>query len=527
VIEIVLTREDANTEFALLSEWTVADGEEVRKGQLVCVVETSKASIEVEAPAAGTLVHLFVEGAEVEPGRTIAIVATSAEALVAARERRDRTEAPSLEPAPGRARATRKAVELAELHGIDLASIEKAGFVTAEDVEALVALETGAVSPVLAGASTAGVTLPASIGLGESVGAVDPAFLDWVRADPDAIRALSTAERCAAYREAGALIDEGVVLEEGVLIDAPRLVIEERARIGRGATIRCDEVVAIGAVTHFGPGLELTCRRAFVGAGVHAGRAIRVGGGGHRDPWATFAVGDLTFIGDEVFINPCRPVLLGSEVYLTMRAMVVTHNIGHSALEGYENRFAPVVLEDRSQVGLGAVVYAGCRIGRGAIVASNSYVVSDIPADALAIGVPARVEGKARHELSRPRQVARARRIVDDLSELLHLRGHEVGALEDDGLHGFAVDADGRRSVVIFAERVENADEFPAAPAGTVILTLAYAGEGAPDGYAVVDLLARRLYGRGGVVLDSVREFCRKQGIRLAPGPWRYPGGLI
>jgi hypothetical protein len=24
-----------------------------------------------------------------------------------------------------------------------------------------------------------------------------------------------------------------------------------------------------------------------------------------------------------------------------------------------------------------------------------------------------------------------------------------------------------------------------------------------------------------------VREFCRKRGIKLEPGPWKYPGGLI
>jgi hypothetical protein len=28
-------------------------------------------------------------------------------------------------------------------------------------------------------------------------------------------------------------------------------------------------------------------------------------------------------------------------------------------------------------------------------------------------------------------------------------------------------------------------------------------------------------------VLDSVREFCRKRGIRFEPGPWRYRGGLV
>ena len=113
-------------------------------------------------------------------------------------------------------------------------------------------------------------------------------------------------------------------------------------------------------------------------------------------------VGDLAFVGDEAFVNVCRPVLIGREVFLTMRSLIVTHNIGHSVLEGFENRFAPVVLEDRAQVGLGAVVYAGCRIGTEAIVASNSYVTSDIAPGSFAIGVPARVTG-ARATRSRVR----------------------------------------------------------------------------------------------------------------------------
>ena len=43
----------------------------------------------------------------------------------------------------------------------------------------------------------------------------------------------------------------------------------------------------------------------------------------------------------------------------------------------------------------------------------------------------------------------------------------------------------------------------------------------------MLDLLERRVHGSGGVVLDSVREFCRKRGIRFEPGPWRYRGGLL
>ncbi len=128
-------------------------------------------------------------------------------------------------------------------------------------------------------------------------------------------------------------------------------------------------------------------------------------------------------------------MLIGREVYLTMRSLIVTHNIGHSVLEGFENKFAPVVLEDRAQIGLGVVVYAGCRVGAEAIVASNSYVTGDIAAGSFAIGVPAKVTGSSSHKPSRTRQAEIARRIVSDLQELLALRGHDVTPVEG----GFAV----------------------------------------------------------------------------------------
>ena len=44
----------------------------------------------------------------------------------------------------------------------------------------------------------------------------------------------------------------------------------------------------------------------------------------------------------------------------------------------------------------------------------------------------------------------------------------------------------------------------------------------------MLDLLARQIHGTaGGPVLETVREHCRKRGIRFEPSPWRYPGGLI
>jgi acetyltransferase-like isoleucine patch superfamily enzyme len=498
----------------------------VEKGQPVCLVETSKALLELEAPGGGILHHLYAQGDEVELGGRIAMIAESEDELAAAEQARPaKTE--RAEPA-GPANATRRAVELAEEHGIDLTSIEKDGFITAEDVERLVAAratqDVEAAAPMLfAGISMGGVSLPAVLELPETQGLLDEGFLASLRSDPDSFRALSSDERCDAYRRAGASIGEGVRLGERTVVVAPRIVLDDGVEIGDDGLVECDDVFAVGALTSFGRGLDVRCRRMFIGANGYVGRDVRVGGGGRRDPWATLAVGDLVFVGDEAFINPCRPVVIGREVFVTMRSMLVTHNIGHSMLEGFENRFAPIVLEDRAQVGLGTVVYAGCRLGREAIVASNSYVVSDIAPGQLAVGVPAKAVGPSARPVPRARQPQLVRRMLDDFRELLELRGVDVAAGSD---HSVAVRADGKMSLVLFVQKVDAKFEPPAADGEVVVLTLEVTGD-PPPGCAVLDLVARRAYGEGGMVLDSVRELCRKRGIRLEPGPWRYRGGFV
>ncbi len=373
MLEIILTREDANTEFALLTEWLVgrrSDGRQARR---------RLRGRDHEGLARGRGAGSGNARAPVRRGRRgRAGGAHRADRREPGRARAGACGAPSAaRPAdaagPTSRKATRKAVELAEQHGIDLDSIEKQGFITERDVEALLVAqaveEPGGGPSLLAGISLEGVTLPASFTADESVGDASTRPSS-PRSRP--IRSASARcpsdEKVAAYREAGAAIGEGVVLGEGTLVVAPRIVLDEGVSLGPGGTVRCDDVVAIGALTTFGANLELACRRAYLGAGIWGGRGIRFGGGGHRDPWAILTVGDLGFVGDEAFVNVCRPVLIGREVFLTMRSIVVTHNVGHSVLEGFENRFAPVVLEDRSQVGMGTVVYAGCRVGAGAIV---------------------------------------------------------------------------------------------------------------------------------------------------------------
>ncbi len=51
----------------------------------------------------------------------------------------------------------------------------------------------------------------------------------------------------------------------------------------------------------------------------------------------------------------------------------------------------PVTVEDNVLIGANAVVIEGCRIGRNSVVAAGAVVVSDVPADVVVAGCPARI----------------------------------------------------------------------------------------------------------------------------------------
>src|SRR4029453_7125061 len=105
---------------------------------------------------------------------------------------------------------------------------------------------------LFSGISLDGVSLPAQLELSETEGQLDEEFLESLRADPDAFRALSSEERCDAYRRNGAAIGDGVRLGERTILVAPRIVLETGVEIAADGLVRCDEVFAVGALTSFG-----------------------------------------------------------------------------------------------------------------------------------------------------------------------------------------------------------------------------------------------------------------------------------
>lgn len=54
-VAIQVPRLGLTVEEVKIAEWLVADGQNVNKGDIVCLIETDKATNEIEAPASGKL----------------------------------------------------------------------------------------------------------------------------------------------------------------------------------------------------------------------------------------------------------------------------------------------------------------------------------------------------------------------------------------------------------------------------------------------------------------------------------------
>ncbi len=55
IVPIYIQQDNVNDETALILEWHVNDGDTVQAGQPLLEVETSKATYEIESPAAGVI----------------------------------------------------------------------------------------------------------------------------------------------------------------------------------------------------------------------------------------------------------------------------------------------------------------------------------------------------------------------------------------------------------------------------------------------------------------------------------------
>jgi acetyltransferase-like isoleucine patch superfamily enzyme len=105
-------------------------------------------------------------------------------------------------------------------------------------------------------------------------------------------------------------------------------------------------------------------------------------------------IGRGTWIGQGCFFHSAGGIRIGANVGVGPQVKIFTSwhieegrgkPILHSKIE-----FAPVMVEDDVDLGIGTTVMPGVTIGRGAQIGAGAVITRDVPAYEVWIGVPAR-----------------------------------------------------------------------------------------------------------------------------------------
>lgn len=114
--------------------------------------------------------------------------------------------------------------------------------------------------------------------------------------------------------------------------------------------------------------------------------------------------GASIFIGEETHIQPgvrlhafVGDIRIGKQVEIAAGCAIYSYNHGMASdrpiMEQELTSKGPVTIGDGAWLGHGVTVLSGVHIGRGAVIAAGAVVNKDIPDNAIAGGVPAKVIG--------------------------------------------------------------------------------------------------------------------------------------
>lgn len=106
-------------------------------------------------------------------------------------------------------------------------------------------------------------------------------------------------------------------------------------------------------------------------------------------------IGEGTWIGQQCFLHSAGGIVIGRNVGIgpAVRVLTSSHQLGHldRPILHAPIDVAPVTVDDGADIGVGAILLPGVRVGQGAQVAAGAVVAEDVPPYAVVAGVPARL----------------------------------------------------------------------------------------------------------------------------------------
>jgi sugar O-acyltransferase (sialic acid O-acetyltransferase NeuD family) len=339
---------NANEEELEVIDVCVQEGAAVKSGEILFVVESTKATVELEAPSAGFVRKLSVtKGQRAKVNDVLCVITATA------------TEAVEIsEPATGEStsgvRVTRKAQELADRHGLDLMAAGLTGIVKESDVEKLLEQR----------ASASGLSRREPLQLPD--GTKKPLVIYGARGHA---RVLIDLMRLGGeFFPIGALDDGAVIEVLGVPVIGTSSMLER---------LRTDgiEIAALGIGSVQDHSKRAGLYRKLVAAGFTVPNLIHLRAmvepsvtmGAGNQIFAGAVVGSATKLGENTIINS---------------GTVVSHDCvieSHTHLSPGAVLAGGVHVGENTLVGMGVTIYLGLRIGHNVVIGNGSHILKDVP----------------------------------------------------------------------------------------------------------------------------------------------------
>ncbi len=273
------------------------------------------------------------------------------------------------------------------------------------------------------------------------------------------------------YRIKGYKIGSGVSISLGAVVIGREVTIGDHVKIGfftiiRGSSITINRLVKIGSMS------VIDTEKIFIDEEARINEQVYIGG--MKTPQSEIRMGKRAIIMQLSSLNPTLPIIIGDDTGIGGHCLLFTHGSWNDQLEGFPVKFAPITLGKKVWLPWRVFVMPGVTVGDNVVIGADSLITSDIPANSLAAGNPAKVLKQNYPAAPSDNQKEEMiRNVFNDFFEFLSYHGFTINKNTSVQQLTATVSKNGNTSELVY---IKNVSEIPSPSHKDNVLILFNAG---------------------------------------------------